>query len=258
MADLKTVKEKLGFRFGNSGVHTSRTMMLSDLEVVMKELQDKSAHQELARIIREENVLGKRTSVTRGISLQKLRSLYGLNDALPLFRVFRELWTIEKSPVLASLLARARDPLFDSSYETIASLLPGNSVGAPDFETDLRDWWGAVYQEKTLKSALRNVSSSWSQAGYLEGLPEKRRIHPVVNKTALTLALWIGYVDGFRDQRLLESRWVRSLETDEDRLETLLEVCRREGLIEYRNAGGVVEIRLNRWFTNEERELLNA
>lgn len=249
---------QFGFRFENAGVHTSRTMMLSDLETLMRELSREPAAEGLKRIVRDENALGKRTSITRGISLQKLRSLYGLDDSIPMFRVFRELWMIESSSLLACLVARARDPLFDSTYETIRTLSPGKPVGAADFEADLRELWGKVYLESTLHSTSRNVSSSWSQAGYLEGLKEKRRIRPQATKTALTLALWMAFIQGYRDQRLLESRWVESLELDQDQRDALLEIARRHGLIDYRNAGGIIEIRLDRWFTSEERSMLHA
>lgn len=258
MPENRDVSTQFGFRFENAGVHTSRTMMVEDLSASLRELKSLPAKDTFSRLVKEENILGKRTTSNRIISYKKLCSLYGFDDSIPIFRVLRELWRVEESPLTASLVARARDPVFDTSYETIKTTPLHTIVESGMFERDLRARWSSTLSDQSLEATAIRVKSSWSQAGYLEGLKEKRRIRPQATKTALTLALWMAFIQGYRDQRLLESRWVESLELDQDQRDALLEIARRHGLIEYRNAGGIIEIRLDRWFTSEERSMLHA
>ena len=65
------------------------------------------------RAIVEGNALGKKTESTRKLSAQRLSELYALDEAVPLFRLLRELWPIDEPgrPMLAFLCASARDPL---------------------------------------------------------------------------------------------------------------------------------------------------
>jgi hypothetical protein len=102
------------------------------------------------------------------------------------------------------------------------------------------------------------VSSSWTQAGYLEGDKEKRRRHPPAALEPFVLALWLAYAEGFRDGTLLDSPWVRSLEVDREIAEGYLTAAHRAGLVVYRNAGGIREIRLEKLFTPGEREMLDV
>ena len=79
--------------------------------------------------------------------------------------------------------------------------------------------FGDTLQPTTRRSASRSLRSSWSQAGFLSA--QKVRTRPVVTAEALTLALWIGIVEGYQDQRLLESPSVAALEmslTDRENL----------------------------------------
>jgi hypothetical protein len=80
----------------------------------------------------------------------------------------------------------------------------------------------------------------------------------VVTAEALTLALWIGIVEGYQDQRLLESPSVAALEMSLTDRENLLQAARQRGFLEYRNAGGILEIRLPKWFTTQEKEFLHV
>ena len=103
---------KAGFRFGDRGTHTSRTMMLAELTDLLAAVQPDADRDAYAVAIVEENVLGKATASTRRLTNQRLGELYGLDPRLPLFRVLRKLWAVDEPgrPLFALLSSLARDP----------------------------------------------------------------------------------------------------------------------------------------------------
>lgn len=106
--------ERLGFRYGDKGTHSSRTIMLKELQLLLDALPGKVECKDYVSAVLDENCLGKRTSASRKLSFQRLRELYALDAEILLFRVMRDLWGINPPdcrPLLALLLALARDPL---------------------------------------------------------------------------------------------------------------------------------------------------
>src|SRR5689334_20726774 len=54
-----------GFRWGNKGTHTSRTIMLDELRAVLTSCRHDATRHEYLAAIQQENCLGKRTAATR-------------------------------------------------------------------------------------------------------------------------------------------------------------------------------------------------
>jgi len=73
----------LGFRGGTTSVHTSRTMMLDELSLVLASVAPNAAAEAYISAIVAENVLGKRTQTTRQRSAKRLTELYALNQKYP-------------------------------------------------------------------------------------------------------------------------------------------------------------------------------
>ena len=95
-----------GFRFGDRGTQTSRTMMLNEITTLLDNLSADADSAEYTAKIVDENALGKQTSANRRLTGQRLRELYGLDARLPIFRVLRKLWAIDQlGHVLAVYLA---------------------------------------------------------------------------------------------------------------------------------------------------------
>jgi hypothetical protein len=61
----------VGFRFGNKGTHSSRTMMLMELGSVLNALPSNSKRNEYATAIIENNCLQKPTVATRRLTNQR-------------------------------------------------------------------------------------------------------------------------------------------------------------------------------------------
>jgi hypothetical protein len=115
--DEESRLRKLGFRWGEKGTHTSRTIMLAELQALLASCEPDAFRESYISAILNDNCLGKRTVATRRLSSQRLSELYALDPDVPLFRVMRRFWYGGGNghPLLAMLLALARDPLLRAS-----------------------------------------------------------------------------------------------------------------------------------------------
>jgi len=125
------VQAKVGFRFGAKGTHTSRTIMLEEFQTLLKACQPESTRAAYRDAVVNHNCLGKRTVATRRLTDQRLSELYALDPSVLLFRVMRRLWQAEDRgrPLLALLLALARDPLLRITAPPILRLRHGEELG---------------------------------------------------------------------------------------------------------------------------------
>jgi hypothetical protein len=95
----------LGFRVADSGPHTSKTLMLQELEALLAAVPSNAPAKAYRAAILEESVLGKRTLSTRKETTSRLSALHGLDPTKSLFRVLRRLWVVAPTacPQLASI-----------------------------------------------------------------------------------------------------------------------------------------------------------
>lgn len=237
-----------GFRFGAKGTHTSRTLMLSDLEAVLASVPAGSPCTRYGHAIIEENCLGKPTVATRHLTLQRLTELYALDPDVPLFRIMRQLWDLEYSAhgLLALLCAIARDPLLRATAEPVLSLQPGAELLRDPVRRAVRENVGSRLSDATLEKVLRNAASSWTQSGHLEGRTFKKR--KLVNATAAcaALALYLAYVAGFRGPEIFTSGWFAVLDCTPSRARDLVFEAKRFGILDVRVADDVIDLDLAR------------
>lgn len=235
-----------GFRFGEKGTHTSRTIMLAELAEVLAGLPLAAERAEYASAIIDDNLLGKSTAATRRLTSQRLSELYGLDRRLPLFRVLRRLWAADEPgrPLMALLCALARDPLLRVTAEVVLALPQGAELARTSFLAAIRDAVGTRLNDATLDKVARNAASSWAQAGHLQGRVRKIRQRVTPTPGAVAMALWMGSLEGLAGRQLLDCRWVQILDrSGEALIETVLQAKQR-GVLNARIDAGVVEIDL--------------
>lgn len=246
--DFRAGLSSAGLRFGDKGTHTSRTIMLSELTDLLAAVPTNATREQYAAAIVDENVLGKQTISTRRLTLQRLGELYGLDPVLPVFRVLRRLWAFDETgrPLLAMLVALARDPLLRATAPAVLALPPGAELVRTSFLDALRQAVGARLNEAVLDKVARNAASSWSQSGHLQGRVRKLRQRVTPTPGSLAMALWLGMREGLAGQGLLESRWTRVLDRTGPELLPLSLQTKQLGLIHARAGGGIVEIDASR------------
>lgn len=237
-----------GFRFGDKGTHTSRTIMLDELSRVITATFPNAQRKDYAAAIIEENCLGKPTASTRRLTNQRLGELYGLDPSIPIFRVFRRLWEKDEKgrPLLALLCALARDPLLASTSDAVIQLEPGAEFLREPVRAGVRAAVGERLNDSTLNKVVRNAASSWTQTGHLEGraLKIRRQVHPT--PACVAFALYLAYIAGFRGYDLFTSGWVSVLDCSPTQGRTFALEAKRLGFLDLRMAGDVVEINFSR------------
>jgi hypothetical protein len=244
----QTVDPALGFRFGEKGTHTSRTMMLAELTAVLGAVPAASSRQDYVEAVVEGNCLGKPTTSTRRLTLQRLTELYGLDPEIAIFRVLRRLWGTDSAshPLLAVLAALARDPLLMATAPAILPLAGGAEMPRKSMAEQLRAAVGERLSDATLDKVIRNAASSWSQAGHLSGRTFKVRRRVSATPAAVAFALYLGAALGFRGDELLTSGWIKVLDCVPSQALDLALEAKRLGLLDLRVAGDVFDLNLDR------------
>ena len=253
-------QDVVGFRLGHKGTHTSRTIMLDELTGLLRAANLSATRAEYRNLIVGDNCLGKRTSATRRITDQRLSELYALDPGVLLFRVMRQLWQADDRgrPLLALLLALARDPLLRLTAPPLIRLRPGEELGRQALTDALNRGTGSRFNEAVLDKIVRNAASSWTQSGHLLGRSRKSRRAVSPPPAVVTFALVLGYVLGARGAVLFETLWSKVLDVSTDELIHLAMDAKRVGYLDLKVSGGVVEVSLLRLLTEEERRLIHG
>jgi hypothetical protein len=241
-----------GFREGDRGTHTSRTIMLAELRATLAAVLDTATRQAYPRAIVEDNCLGKATAATRSLSAQRLAELYALDLQVPLFRILRRLWNVDEAsqPVLALLVALARDPLLAATVPSVVPLAPGAEFLRAPMRDAIRAAVGQRLNDATIDKVARNAASSWSQAGHLAGRTFKTRQKVRPTPCTVAMAMYLGFVCGLRGESVMTGEWLTVVDCSPSEATALGFDAKRLGLIDLRYAGDVVDIdfdRLDPW-----------
>lgn len=236
--------EKFGFVIEGFGAHSGRTIMSKDMKLLLESCLPEAEKDEYAQAVLVNNVLLKKTGAARKEAYSRLSRLYGLDNSILLFRVFREFWEQDKESqsLILILYAIARDPILRVSVDLILNSVAGDQLVATDFEKEVVDTYGDQLTEKTTASIGRNIASSWTQSGHLTGRSNKIRTIVESNPTSVAFALFLGYLCGDRGDKLFHSKWAKLLDTPIYELQIKAQVASQQGWLEYRQTGSITEI----------------
>jgi hypothetical protein len=223
-------------------------MMLAELSAVLEATDPNAKRDDYTNAIVDANCLGKPTVSTRRLTDQRLSELYSLDPTIPIFRILRNLWSVDEKgrPLLALLAALARDPLLRATAPAILSLAPGSELGRDPLRDALRTRVGDRLNDSTLNKVVRNASSSWAQSGHLVGRTYKTRQLAQATPASLAFSLYLAYSVGFRGEELLSSRWISVLDYTLASARELALDAKRQGLIDLRISGNVWDLGLER------------
>ena len=240
--------EHLGFKFGDKGTHTSRTIMLADLAAVLAAVPFGRTREAYDDAIVHDNRLGKPTLATRRLSRQRLTELYTLDPTVPLFRIMRHLWNIDERgrPLLALLCALARDPLLRATAPTVLGLSTKEEFPRIAVRSALRAAVGERLNDSILDKVVRNAASSWTQAGHLRGRTFKVRERVRPTPATVAYALYLGESTGFTGMDLFNSCWMAALDAAPALARDLAGSAKQLGLLDMRLSEGVFQLQLGR------------
>lgn len=237
-----------GFRRGAIGTHSSRTIMFDDLSAVLSATLSDAEREDYATAIIETNCLGKPTASTRRLANQRLGELYALDPAVPIFRVLRRLWDSGASGrrLLAVSCAVARDPLLAVTASPILAIPQDGEFLRGPVRSAVRALVGDRLNESVLDKVVRNVASSWTQSGHLEGRTFKKRRLVQATPATGAFAAYLAYAAGIRGAEIFTSGWFAMLDASPLAARDIALEAKRLGLIDLRIAGDVVELNVDR------------
>ena len=228
--------------------------MLDELSILLDSLAPDAGRADYLAAIIENNALDKQTAATRILTAQRLTELYALESSVPIFRVLRRFWQDDAAgrPLLALLCALARDPLLRATAEPVLSMSAGEELSRQKITDAIRSAVGGRLNDATLDKVVRNVSSSWTQSGHLQGRVRKFRqtIRPTPLATAY--ALMLGYLEGRRGGRLFETMWTRVMDASPAELRNVAAEAKRLSGLDLKSAGDVIEIGFTTVLTPQE------
>ena len=244
--------ERWGFRAGARGTHTSRTIMLRELAILLKDAPAAASRGDYARLVIDDNCLGKRTAANRRASLQRLTELYGLDRRLPLFRVLGGLWEHHESsrPRLALLLALARDPLLRATVGAVLDCACGERLSRQAMAAAVAAAAGDRLNPRTTDQVVRYALSSWTQSGHLRGRSGKIRQRVPATPAAAAYALLLGYAAGRRGALLFETPWCAVLDAGPGELAAPAAAAHRLGLLDLKQSGPMIDVSFGTMFAD--------
>src|ERR1039458_7944113 len=236
--------ETFGLKFSSGGAHISRTMMLAELSAVLANVPKGSCAPDYRDAILQQNVLGKTTDSTRRESLRRLRELYALDPATPIFRLLRKLLALDAAslPLLAIQVAWARDPLLRATTPPIVEAAEGERVETTSLAQALEAAFPNQYSELNRNKIARNAASSWTQSGHLAGRAKKTRQGIKPTAVAVTMAFFLGDIAGYHGAAVFSNPWCRLLDLSPDRAKAMGFEAHRAGLLNLRAVGEIVEL----------------
>ena len=227
--------------------------MFNELAYLLDTAPRRVSREDYADAVMENNCLGKKTAATRKLSYQRLTELYGLDGRMILFRILRDFWDWHKSsrPLLALLLALARDPLLRATAPAVVATPFGHEFGRQTMKDALSGAVGERLNKETLDKVVRNASSSWTQSGHLQGRGRKIRQRVEATPAATTYALLIGFAVGRRGRLLFETPWAAILDSPPGELIDVAVTAKRLGLLDFKQSGSMIDVTFPTMFTNQ-------
>lgn len=250
----QTVLSRLGLNFGKGTVHSSRTMMLEELSLLLAEVPDALSKTEYIAAIVERNCLGKLSFNTRKRTAEHLTELYTLDPHVNLFRNLLYFWNRETQgrPLLALLCAATRDSMLRDTTPLILRLGDGSQPPLSDMEKEIVKLYPDRFSARTLKSMAQNLRSTWTHTGHLAGRVNKVRQRVAATPGTVAFALLIGYLQGVRGMLLFETEYIAMLDCNREKALELAEQASARGWMVMKRVGNVVEALFPQLINEEE------
>ena len=239
---------------------TSQAIGVPALELLLKAIpRDADAETYRAAVV-DQNLLGLGTASSREWRFKTLRRLYQLRPKSVLFRALRDLWDSDPDahPLLACLCAMSQDSVFRATASVVIGLQVGEEATSQDFLAAIDYHFPGAYSRSTIAATAQKAYGSWGQTGHLSEADAgiRRRIRATCRPENAAYALMLGHLQGHRGEALFETIWTQILDRTRSEVDDLAFAASQRGMIEYRNAGGVVEVGFRELLRPMEGELL--
>jgi len=257
--DSEIALTRFGFSFERGGAHSSRTIMLDELETLFSYVDRADAGKaEFLQAIEENNCLGKRSGKTRLLTSRHLVDLYALDPGIAIYRALRFFWQRDPAsrPMLALLCAYSRDAILRQATDLIVKTPEDSVVSRESVEELIDGIEQGRFSKATLKSTAQNINSSFTKSGHLNGRKIKVRTRATPTAASVAFALFLGYLRGERGASLFYSEYARLLDCSYEKAVELAEEASRKGWIVFKRLGNIIEALFPGLLNNQEMEWL--
>ena len=256
---LDQLSDHFGFTKSSVGGHSARSMMFTEMDILVRALPESINTGDFARAIVDENILNKPTLSSRKKSLRHLVELYSLDPCKTLFRV---LWQLGHSDLdslaqLCLVCAYARDPQLRQSFELVRNLQQGSILERTVMEQHLESGFPDRFSPAMKKSMAQNVNTTWTVGNHLSGRAQKVRRLPDPRPVSVAYAMFVGYLTGLRGLQLLDSSFGALIASSRSQLQSALTLASAKGLLSLKQAADIVEFDFSNLLTSTEQALLH-
>lgn len=255
---MPMLRPDLGFKTTVGGAHVSRTMMQSELALLLDACAENASQADYRQAVVDLNCLGKRSGSTRALTWGHLVDLYGVSPDQLVFRAMRWFWTRDPDgrPLIALSAALARDGLLASVTPHVWAAPVGSTVPRESVETFMTAKFPDRFSPATLKSVAQNINSTLTQAGHLSGRVKKRREQATPTAGSVGFALLLGHASGARGPELFQTRFMKAQDAPVAVCIDLAEEAARKGWIEFKRVADVMEAAFPRLIRPEEEAVI--
>jgi hypothetical protein len=261
LKEKNEILERFGFSFERGCVHTARTIMLNELQMLLCYVASESASiQEYKKAIVEDNCLLKRSGRNRDLTFRHLADLYILEPGYLLFRALRYFWyrDTEGRSLLALLCACATDSLLRNHGTFILGLSQGTTITSQDSEAFIEQNNPGRFSPATLRSTAQNINSSFTQSGHLSGRSIKKRTKVYSSPGSTAYALLLGYLTGARGESLFSTDYAKLLDSTPEEMSQMAVEASGRGWMVFKRIGNVVEVAFPNLLTEQEMEWVHG
>lgn len=219
-------------------------MTLVDLRRLLSICSPSSSRRDYRAAIVDGNVLLKATETGRAKAARFLTEFYALDPTTVVFRALRDLWDVDQrgQPLLALLCAAARDPTLRGTSQVILASRADDAVTPDMLALALEQRYPGRYRASIAAKIGRNSASTWQQSGHLSGKQRKVRCRAVATPGVAAYALLLGHLCGNRGDSMSSTLWAQLTDVPAHELHELVAEASKEGWLELRRSGGVVEV----------------
>ncbi|MFZ4624949.1 MAG: hypothetical protein ACOYNF_12020 [Rhodoferax sp.] len=245
--------------FSDSGVLSSRSVMLPELSSLLTIAPKDAGLAALERLVMEEDALNKASAANRIKTFSFLRRLYGLNLQLPVYREFLRLFQLvpQELPILAGSLALAREPVLRACANMVLETPIGKPLAREDFEAWIREFAPGRYSPSMYISFSHNLYAAFFQLGYLGESVGKNRLRKRrdIRPASAAYAAFLDWLTGLNGLNLLTGQFSKSLELSQDEHLSLLSSAGQLGFMRVALAGGILQLDFSAWLRPGESRL---
>lgn len=215
--------------------------------------------EQFRRVIETQNLLNKRSSRSRTLTLGHLVDLYGLDPAQLVFRGLSYFWDRDEPgrPLLALGASLARDTLLAQIAPEVLKVGVGATVTRESVESIIEARSPGRFSPATRKSVAQNINSTLTQAGHLAGRIKKMRTQAMPTAGSVSYALLLGFACGARGPELFRTPYMQLQDIPSERAMELAEEAARKGWITFKRVGDVMEAAFPRILTADELKAIH-